>query len=135
MRKYRPVGIDARQFKSKRFTPLLLNCPGQIIRYLAINWYQSGQKFMKGQFGKLITLRGSFCLTCELFQFNFSPVLSKSTIRPIKLVISCLNSIDPVTNSSHFDGGLVPEVHPFTLWVLNREWLTTLTNNYTTEEV
>ena len=114
MRKYRPVGIDARQIKSRKFTPLLFDCRGQIIRHLAINRYQSGQKFMKGQFGKPITFRGSFWLTCGLFQFNFSlVVLFISTIRLIKLVISRLNFIDLVTNCSHFGGSLVPELPPY----------------------
>lgn len=136
MRECRPVGVAARQFKSKRYTPLLLSFRGQIIRHLAINRYQSGEKFMKGTFGKPITFKGSFCLTCELFQFNFSSVvLSILTIRLVKLVISRLNFIDLLTNCSHCGGGLYLKRPLLPFGYFNCEWLMTLANNYTTEEV
>ena len=79
-RKYYPIGtyapIDqkASQFKSKELTPWLSQCPSQIIRNTAVNWYQTYQKFMKGQCGrpkrKPKTDRGSIYLTREVFRFD-----------------------------------------------------------------
>jgi len=79
-RKYYPVGtyapIDQKtsQFKSKELTPWLYQCPSQIIRNTAVNWYQTYQKFMKGICGrpkrKSKTDRGSIYLTREVFRFD-----------------------------------------------------------------
>jgi len=70
---YAPVDQKAAQFKSKELTPWLYQCPSQIIRNSAVNWYQTYQKFMKGQCGKPKrkpkTDRGSIYLTRELFRF------------------------------------------------------------------
>jgi putative transposase len=79
-RKYYPIGtyapIDqkASQFKNKELTPWLYECPSQIIRNAAVNWYQTFQKFIKGQCGKPKhkpkTDKGSVHLTRELFKFD-----------------------------------------------------------------
>lgn len=79
-RKYYPIGtyapIDQKtsQFKNKILTPWLYDCPSQIIRNTATVWYQTFQKFMKGQCGKpkrkSKSDRGSIHLTRELFKFE-----------------------------------------------------------------
>lgn len=79
-RKYYPIGtyapIDQKtsQFKNKGLTPWLYECPSQIIRNASVNWYQTFQKFMKGQCGKPKrkpkTDKGSIHLTRELFKFE-----------------------------------------------------------------
>lgn len=79
-RKYYPIGtyapIDQKtsQFKSKELTPWLSQCPSQIIRNSAVNWYQTYQNFMKGKCGrpkrKRKTDRGSIHLTREVFRFD-----------------------------------------------------------------
>src|SRR5437899_2167698 len=57
-RKYYPIGTYApidqttAQFKNKELSPWLYDCPSQILRNAAVNWYQTFQKFMKGQCGK-----------------------------------------------------------------------------------
>jgi putative transposase len=71
---YAPVDQKAAHFKSKELTPWLYECPSQIIRNSAVNWYGTYQKFMKGQCGKPKrkpkTDRGSIYLTRELFHFD-----------------------------------------------------------------
>ena len=79
-RKYYPIGtyapIDQKtaQFKSKELSPWLYQCPSQIIRNSAVNWYQTYQKFMNGGCGrpkrKPKTDRGSIHLTREVFRFD-----------------------------------------------------------------
>jgi putative transposase len=79
-RKYYPIGtyapVDQKtaQFKSKELSPWLYNCPSQIIRNSAVNWYQTYQKFMKGECGKPKfkpkSDRGSIHLTNEVFRFE-----------------------------------------------------------------
>jgi putative transposase len=49
---YAPVDQKAAQFKSKELSYWLYDCPSQIIRNSAVNWYQTYQKFMKGECGK-----------------------------------------------------------------------------------
>jgi putative transposase len=78
-RKYYPIGtyapIDqkASQFKDRLLTPWLYECPSQIIRNSAVNWYQTYKKFIKGECGKPRfkpkSDKGSIHLTRELFQF------------------------------------------------------------------
>ena len=57
-RKYYPLGtyapIDQKtaQFKDAELSPWLSDCPSQILRNSAVNWYQTFQKFMKGGCGK-----------------------------------------------------------------------------------
>lgn len=71
---YAPIDQKASQFKSKELTPWLSKCPSQIIRNSAVNWYQTYQKFMKGQCGrpkrKPKTDKGSIYLTREVFRFD-----------------------------------------------------------------
>ena len=82
-RKYYPIGTYApidqttSQFKSKELTPWLYNCPSQIIRNSAVNWFNTYQKFLKGKCGrpkhKSKMNRGSIHLTKELFNFELCP--------------------------------------------------------------
>lgn len=71
---YAPIDQKTSQFKSKELTPWLYQCPSQIIRNSAVNWYQTYQKFMKGACGKPKrkpkTDRGSIYLTREVFRFD-----------------------------------------------------------------
>lgn len=71
---YPPIDQKAAQFKSKELTPWLSDCPSQILRNSAVNWYQTYQKFMKGLCGrprrKAKTDKGSVYLTRELFNFE-----------------------------------------------------------------
>ena len=71
---YAPIDQKASQFKSKELSPWLYQCPSQIIRNSAVNWYQTYQRFMKGVCGrpkrKPKTDRGSIYLTREVFRFD-----------------------------------------------------------------
>ena len=79
-RKYCPIGTYApidqttSQFKHKLLTPWLYNCPSQILRNSASNWYQTYQQFIKGSCGKPRRKPksdvGSIHLTRELFKFE-----------------------------------------------------------------
>ena len=79
-RKYCPIGTYApidqttSQFKHKLLTPWLYNCPSQILRNSASNWYQTYQQFIKGSCGKPRRKpksdAGSIHLTRELFKFE-----------------------------------------------------------------
>ncbi|MCR9641636.1 transposase [Vibrio alginolyticus] len=79
-RKYYPIGTYApldqktSQFKSKELSPWLYQCPSQILRNSAVNWYQTYQKFMKGACErpkrKPKTDKGSIYLTREVFHFD-----------------------------------------------------------------
>ena len=71
---YPPIDQTTSQFKSKELTSWLYNCPSQIIRNSAVNWFNTYQKFMKGKCGrpkhKSKLNRGSVHLTKELFNFE-----------------------------------------------------------------
>lgn len=71
---YAPIDQTTAQFKDKLLTPWLYNCPSQILRNSAVNWYQTYLKFMKGQCGKPKhkpkSDKGSIHLTRELFHFE-----------------------------------------------------------------
>jgi putative transposase len=71
---YGPIDQTTAQFKSKSLSPWLYDCPSQILRNSAVNWYQTYQKFIKGQCGKpkrkRKTDKGSIHLTRELFRFE-----------------------------------------------------------------
>lgn len=71
---YAPIDQTFSQFKSKEYSPWLYQCPSQIIRNSAVNWYHTFQKFIKKQCGKPKrkpkTDRGSIHLTRELFKFD-----------------------------------------------------------------
>lgn len=49
---YAPVDQTAVHFKDAELTPWLSECPGQIIRNTAINWYNTYRKFLKGICGR-----------------------------------------------------------------------------------
>ncbi len=81
-RKYCPIGTFApvdqqySQFKSEEISPWLSDCPSQILRNSASNWFSTFQDFMKGRCGKPKRKRksgnGSIHLTRELFRFEVS---------------------------------------------------------------
>ena len=57
-RKYYPIGTYApidqtySQYKNKELTPWLFDCPSQVLRNSAVNWYDTYWKFIKGECGK-----------------------------------------------------------------------------------
>lgn len=79
-RKYCPIGTYApadqqySQFKSDELSPWLSDCPSQILRNSASNWFDTFQDFMKGRCGKpkkkKKTGQGSIHLTREVFRFD-----------------------------------------------------------------
>lgn len=79
-RKYMPAGtyapIDQKfsQYKNALLSPWLSECPSQILRNSAVNWFQTYQKFLKGECGKPHSKKkssgGSIHLTNELFEFR-----------------------------------------------------------------
>ena len=79
-RKYYPIGTFApidqtySQFKSKELTPFLSDCPSQVLRNSAVNWYDTFQHFMKGLCGKpklkSKSDKGSIHITSELFKLE-----------------------------------------------------------------
>lgn len=78
-RKYHPIGTYApidqsfAQYKHPELTPWLSDCPSQILRNSAVNWYKTYRKFIRGECGKPKRKQfddsGSLHLTRELFQF------------------------------------------------------------------
>ncbi|MBF0440291.1 MAG: transposase [Oligoflexales bacterium] len=78
-RKFLPIGtyapIDQKfaQYKNKELSPWLYDCPSQILRNSAVGWYQTYQKFLRGECGKPKHKKkcdgGSVHLTSELFSF------------------------------------------------------------------
>lgn len=78
-RKYYPIGTYApidqsfAQYKHPELTPWLSDCPSQILRNSATNWYKTYRRFIKGECGKPKRKQfdhyGSIYLTRELFQF------------------------------------------------------------------
>jgi putative transposase len=78
-RKYLPVGtfpeIDQSYSVYKtELTPFLKDCPSQILRNSAVNWYQTYQNFFKGICGRpVVKKKGRVCsiwLTNELFSIK-----------------------------------------------------------------
>ena len=79
-RRYLPIGtypsIDQTfsQYKDKELSPWLFDCPSQILRNSAANWYQVYRNFLKGQCGKPNRKKKSDTesvhLTRELFRFE-----------------------------------------------------------------
>lgn len=71
---YAPTDQTAAHFKDAELTPWLSECPSQIIRNTAVNWYNTYRKFLKGICGRPKrhpkTDRGSIYLTRELFRFD-----------------------------------------------------------------
>ena len=62
------------QYKSRELSPWLFDCPSQLLRNSASNWYNTYQKFLKGECGrpkrKRKESRESIHLTKELFCFE-----------------------------------------------------------------
>lgn len=79
-KKYLPIGtypeIDQTfsQYKNTELSPWLYECPSQILRNSAVNWYKTYRKFLKGQCGKPKRKKksdtASIHLTKELFKFE-----------------------------------------------------------------
>lgn len=97
---YAPIDQTTAQFKDEELTPWLSDCPSQIIRNAAVNWYQTFKKFIKGQCGKPKrkpkTDKGSIHLTRELFRFE------KSEEGVVRLFIgSKTNNIGYLSFKSH----------------------------------
>ena len=72
---YAPIDQTFSQYKSKDLTPWLFDCPSQILRNSAVNWYQTYCKFIRGECGKpkrkpFKDGSGSIHLTRELFSFE-----------------------------------------------------------------
>src|SRR5579871_6354258 len=49
---YAPIDQSYAQYKNKELTWFLYDCPSQILRNSASNWYSTYYNFMKGQCGK-----------------------------------------------------------------------------------
>lgn len=79
-RRYLPIGtyapIDQKfsQYKDDDLSPWLSECPSQLLRNSAVNWYQTYQKFLRGECGKPRRKKksdgGSIHLTKEVFRFE-----------------------------------------------------------------
>lgn len=79
-KRYLPVGtvvpIDQTfsQYKSKELSSWLFDCPSQILRNSAVNWYNTFRNFMQGKCGKPKKKKwsdsASVLLTRELFRFE-----------------------------------------------------------------
>lgn len=79
-KRYLPIGIyplanqTYSQYKDKEITSWLFDCPSQILRNSASNWYSTYQDFLKGRCGKPTRKKkengGSIHLTRELFHFE-----------------------------------------------------------------
>lgn len=71
---YAPINQTYSQYKDKEISPWLFDCPSQILRNSAFNWYSTYQKFLSGLCGKPRTKGkqdgGSIHLTRELFRFE-----------------------------------------------------------------
>ena len=72
---YAPIDQTFSQYKSKELTPWLFDCPSQILRNSAVNWYKTYGNFMRGECGKprrkpFKDGTGSIHLTRELFSFE-----------------------------------------------------------------
>ena len=79
-KRFLPIGTYAEinqsysQYKSKELSPWLFDCPSVILRNSTSNWYQTMQKFLKGQCGRPKRKKKgsseSIYLTRELFSFE-----------------------------------------------------------------
>jgi len=71
---YAPLDQSFASFKDAELTPWLSECPSQILRNEAVNWYRTYQRFFKKLCGRPVrkkkTDRGSIHLTRELFRFE-----------------------------------------------------------------
>ena len=71
---YPEINQKYSQYKNKELSPWLSDCPSQILRNSAANWYETYQKFLKGLCGRPKIKHkdngGSILLTRELFYFE-----------------------------------------------------------------
>lgn len=71
---YPPIDQTFAQYKNEDLSPWLSDCPSQILRNTAVNWYQTYKNFLKGLCGrpkrKKKSDSGSIHLTRELFRFE-----------------------------------------------------------------
>lgn len=100
---YPPVDQRFSQYKDRDLSPWLFDCPSQILRNSASNWYTTYRSFLKGLCGKPKKKRkgdfGSIHLTRELFSFE------KSEDGVLRLFIgSKKNNIGylPIKNHAHY---------------------------------
>lgn len=72
-----PIDQKYSHFKDKELTPWLYDCPSQILRNSAVNWYKTYQSHLKGRCGKPKQKKKhdniSLHLTSELFSFDTCP--------------------------------------------------------------
>jgi putative transposase len=73
---FAPVDQQYSHFKNDELSPWLSECPSQILRNSASNWFDTFQDFKQGRCGKpkrkKKTGNGSIHLTRELFRFEVS---------------------------------------------------------------
>lgn len=79
-KRYLPIGVFPKidqtfaQYKNPELSPWLSDCPSQILRNSAVNWFKTYKNFLKGNCGKprhkRKTAGGSIHLTRELFCFE-----------------------------------------------------------------
>ena len=99
-----PVDQTYSQFKSE-LTPWLADCPSQILRNSAVNWYEAYQRFFQGLGGrptkKKKGRRDSIWLTRELFQLEI--ILNEETsVKTYQLFIGTkTNNIGYLSFSPH----------------------------------
>ncbi|MDY0223427.1 MAG: transposase [Desulfobacterium sp.] len=71
---YAPIDQKYSLYKDKELSPWLFDCPSQILRNSAVNWYNTYQDFIKNLCGKPRIKKkdnkGSIHLTKELFRFE-----------------------------------------------------------------
>lgn len=71
---YAPIDTKTAHFKDKTLSPWLYDCPSQVLRNSATNWYKTYQNFIKGICGKPRhkpkSNNGSMYLTREVFDFS-----------------------------------------------------------------
>ncbi|MBF0206133.1 MAG: transposase [Oligoflexia bacterium] len=103
---YPPIDQTFSQYKTE-LTPWLKDCPSQILRNSAVNWYQTYQKFLKGICGRPRKKRkgdaSSIHLTREVF------ILEKDAFGNFKLFIgSKTNNIGYLRVKFHTNNFSVP---------------------------
>lgn len=71
---YAPIDQTFSQYKSEELSPWLFDCPSQILRNTASNWYKTYRNYLKNQCGKPKRKKksnvDSIHLTRELFRFD-----------------------------------------------------------------
>jgi putative transposase len=71
---YAPIDQKFSQYKDDDLSPFLKDCPSQVLRNSAVNWFRTYQKFLKSECGKPKRKKksdaGSIHLTNEVFRFE-----------------------------------------------------------------